>query len=127
MNLVDNKFPSVNKSSVDKSFNKLMKKCFKINFFKLTRFLKKSIACVNIVKLQSSISSLEIFTLCLIIKRFSLSIFAFAHHHAAHSIVYQLLSHVLILSNCMRGFNLLLSLGYSNGFFVILQFFLICL
>jgi hypothetical protein len=51
MNYVDSKFPRVNKSSIDKSFNKLVKKCFRIDFFKLPCFLKKSIAYVNIAKL----------------------------------------------------------------------------
>jgi hypothetical protein len=46
MNSMDNKFPSVTKFSIDKSFNKLVKKCYGINLFKLARFLK-SIACVN--------------------------------------------------------------------------------
>ncbi len=36
---------------VDKLFNKLMKKCFGIDFFKLARSLNKSMACVNIAKL----------------------------------------------------------------------------
>jgi len=51
MNSMDNKFPSVNNSSIDKLFNELVKKCFKIDFFKLASFLKNSIACVNIAKL----------------------------------------------------------------------------
>jgi hypothetical protein len=51
MNFLDTKFPSVSNSSVDKSFNKLVKKCYGIGFLKFTHSLKKSIACVNIAKL----------------------------------------------------------------------------
>jgi hypothetical protein len=51
MNYVDSKFPSVSKSFFDKSFNKLVKKCYGIDFFKLTHSFKKSITCVNIAKL----------------------------------------------------------------------------
>ncbi len=48
---MDSKFLNVNKSSFDKSFNKLMKKCYGIDFFKFACSLKKSITCVNIAKL----------------------------------------------------------------------------
>jgi hypothetical protein len=51
MNFVDSKFSSVTKSSINKSFNKLVKKCFRIDFLKFARLFKKSIACVNIAKL----------------------------------------------------------------------------
>jgi hypothetical protein len=51
MIFVDSKFPSVSKSFVDKSFNKLMKKCSRIDILKLAHPLKKSIACVNTAKL----------------------------------------------------------------------------
>jgi hypothetical protein len=66
------------------------------------------------------------FTLCLIIERFFLLIFAFAHHHATHSIflsitLFHYVPHVLILSKCLRGSSLVLPLRYSNNFFVILQ------
>jgi glutaredoxin 2 len=47
-NCVDNKFLRVNKSSINKSFSKLVKKCSGISFFKLVHSLKKSMACVNI-------------------------------------------------------------------------------
>jgi len=46
---IDIKFLRVTKSFVDKSLNKLVKKCFRMGFFKLACSLKKSIACVNIV------------------------------------------------------------------------------
>jgi hypothetical protein len=45
---VNSRFPRVTKSLVDKLLNKLMKKCFGIDFFKLVCSLKKSMACVNI-------------------------------------------------------------------------------
>jgi hypothetical protein len=48
INFVERRFPRVTKSFIDKSFNKLVKKCFEIDFFKLTRSWKKSMACVNI-------------------------------------------------------------------------------
>jgi hypothetical protein len=51
MNFVDSKFPSVSKFSINKSFNKFVRKCYGFNFFKLARSLKNSIACVNIAKL----------------------------------------------------------------------------
>jgi hypothetical protein len=51
MNFVDSKFPSVTKSYVNKSLNKLVRKCYGTRFFKLARSLKKSIACVNIAEL----------------------------------------------------------------------------
>jgi hypothetical protein len=84
MNFVDSKFPSVTKSFIDKSLNKLVKKCFGTRFFKLARSLKKSIEFVNIAKLLSSISSLEMFVVCLNMEIFCLITFAFAHCHAAH-------------------------------------------
>jgi hypothetical protein len=57
-----------------------------------------------------------------IIERLSLSIFAFAHCHAAHSTILSIIpfhsnTHVVILSKCLNGFSLVLSLGYSNNFF----------
>jgi len=68
------------------------------------------------------------FTLCLIIKRFSLSIFTFANCHVAHSTIllitfFHFVPHVLILNKCLKGSNMVLSFGYSNDFFVILQVF----
>jgi len=103
-----------------------MKKCSVISFFKLTHFVKKSITCINIAKWYSSISSLVMFTISFIIERIYLSIFAFAHHHVAHSFVllitlFHSIPHVLISSKCLKGPNLVLSLGYSNSFFIILQ------
>ncbi len=50
MNYVDSKLPRVTKSFVNKSFTKVVRKCFRINFFKLEHFLKKSMACVNIIQ-----------------------------------------------------------------------------
>jgi hypothetical protein len=43
--------PSVTKSSIDKLFKRLVKKCSGISFFKFMHPLKKSMACVNITKL----------------------------------------------------------------------------
>jgi hypothetical protein len=40
----------VTKSFVDKLCNKLVKKCFGIDFFKLTHSLKESMVCVNITQ-----------------------------------------------------------------------------
>ncbi len=93
---------------------------------KLTHFLKKSIACVNIAKLQSSISSLEMFTVCLNMEILSLSTFAFADRHVTHSsilsiILFYYVPYVLISSKCQKGSSLVSSLGYSNDFFVISQ------
>ncbi len=51
MNYVDSKLPRVTKYFANKSFTKLVKKCFRINFFKLAHSLKKSMACVNIAQL----------------------------------------------------------------------------
>jgi hypothetical protein len=51
MNNVDSKLLRVTQSFVNKSFTKLVKKCFRISFFKLVRSLKKSMACVNIAQL----------------------------------------------------------------------------
>ncbi len=51
MNYVDSKLLRVTKSFVNKSFTKLVKKCFKISLFKLAHSLKKSMACVNVVQL----------------------------------------------------------------------------
>jgi hypothetical protein len=48
INFVDRRLPRVTKSFIDKSFNKLIKKCFRIDFFKLGRSWKKSMACANI-------------------------------------------------------------------------------
>ncbi len=58
--------------------------------------------------------------------RLSLSIFAFAHRHASHSFVLSIcffhsVPHVLISSNCLRGFNKVGFLGYSKGVFIILH------
>ncbi len=58
--------------------------------------------------------------------RLSLSIFAFAHHHATHSVVlliflFHFVPHILISSNFLKGFNKVGSLGYSKGFVVILH------
>jgi len=66
------------------------------------------------------------FTFYFIIERLFLSIFAFDHRHAAHSIVlsiilFHFVRHVLILSKCLMGSSLVLFLRYSNDFFVILQ------
>ncbi len=41
MNFVDSRLPKVAKSFIDKLFNKLVQKCYGINFFKLMSFLKK--------------------------------------------------------------------------------------
>jgi hypothetical protein len=65
-----------------------------------------------------------VFTFFLNNVRLSLSIFTFAHHHAAHSIVlsiyfFHFVPHVLISSKFLRGFNKVGSLGYSKGFVVI--------
>jgi hypothetical protein len=49
-NFVDNRFPWVTKSFVNKSLSKLVKKCSRMGFFKLARYLKKSMACVNIIQ-----------------------------------------------------------------------------
>jgi hypothetical protein len=51
MNYVDNKLLSVTKSFVGKLLSKLVKKCFRINFFKFECSLKKFMACVNIAQL----------------------------------------------------------------------------
>jgi hypothetical protein len=52
MNFVDNKLPRVTKFFVNKSFNKqVVKKCSRIENFELAQYLKKSMACVNIVQL----------------------------------------------------------------------------
>jgi hypothetical protein len=51
MNFFDIKLSSVTKYFINKSFNKLVKKRFRIDFLKLSPFLKKSMACVNIDQL----------------------------------------------------------------------------
>jgi hypothetical protein len=51
MNYVDSKLLKITESFVDKSLNKLVKKCFVTDFFKFVGSLKKSMACVNIAKL----------------------------------------------------------------------------
>ncbi len=56
--------------------------------------------------------------------RFYLSIFTFAHHHAAHSFVLSICfshsnPHVLISSNYLRRFSRVGSLGYSKAIFII--------
>ncbi len=66
------------------------------------------------------------FIVCLSNVRFSLSIFAFAHRHAAHSFVLLIFffhsdPHVLIFCNYLRGFNKVGSFQYSNGVFIILH------
>jgi hypothetical protein len=126
MNSVDSKLPSVTKSFVDKLLRRLVKKCYGINFFKLVHFLKKSMACVNIAKMWSSISSLELCIVYFINVRFSLSIFTLPHCHATHSIVllitiFHYVPHILILNKCRRGSSLVSSLRYSNDFFTISQ------
>jgi len=122
MNYINSKLLKVTKSYIDKSFSKLVKKCFGI--FKLTCSLKKSLACVNIAKLWSSIFFLEMCIVCLNNVRISLSIFTLAHRHATHSFVLSITlfhstPHVLISSKCRRRSSLVSSLGYSNDFFVI--------
>ncbi len=124
MNFFDSKLPSVTKSYVDKLLSKLMKKCYRINFFKLMHSLNKFMACVNIAKLQSSISFLEMFLVCLNNARLSLLILAFAHRHATHSSIlsialFHYFPHVLISSKCQKGTSQMSSLGYSIVFFVI--------
>ncbi len=59
-------------------------------------------------------------------RKTSLSIFAFVHCHVAHTYVlsitlFHFVPHVLILNKCIKGSSLVLSLGYSKDFFVILQ------
>ncbi len=103
-----------------------MKKCFRTGFFKLTHSLKKSMVCVNIAKLQSSIFSLEMCTIYLNNERLSLSSVALAHRNAAHSFVlsitlFHFVPHVLISNKCQKGFSLVSFLGYSNSFFIISQ------
>ncbi len=56
--------------------------------------------------------------------RLSLSIFAFTHHHPAHSVVlliflFHFVPHILISSKFFRGSSKVGSLGYSKGFVVI--------
>jgi len=56
--------------------------------------------------------------------RLSLLIFAFAHHHVAHSIVlsiflFHFVPHVLISSRFFRGSRIVGSLGNSKGFVII--------
>ncbi len=131
MNYVDRKFPSATKSFVDRLFNKLVKKYFGIGFVKLTHFLKKSIACVNITKLYS-ISLFEMFTICFIIKRLSLSIFTFSHHHATHSSIlsitlFHCVPHVLISSKYLRGLAWYHLLDIPMVFLSSCKFFLVCL
>ncbi len=58
--------------------------------------------------------------------RFSLSIFAFVHHHAAHLVVlsiclFHFVPHILTSSKFFRGFSTIGSLGYSKAFVVILH------
>ncbi len=64
------------------------------------------------------------FTISLSNARLSLSIFAFTHHHVAHSVVlsiflFHYVPHVLIFNEFFRGSNEVRSLGYSKGFVVI--------
>jgi hypothetical protein len=66
------------------------------------------------------------FTIFLSNVKLSLLIFAFAHHHAAHSIVLSIgfsnfIPHVLIFREFFRGSSKVGSLGYSKGFVVILH------
>jgi hypothetical protein len=58
--------------------------------------------------------------------RLSLLIFAFAHRHAAHSIVlsiflFHYVPHVLISNKLFKGSSKVGSLGYSKGFIIILH------
>ncbi len=48
INFVDRRLPRVTKSSIDKSFHKLVKNYSGINFFKFECSWKKSMACANI-------------------------------------------------------------------------------
>jgi hypothetical protein len=88
--------------------------------------LKKSMACVNIAKFLSSISSLEMCMVYLNNVKLSLSTFALTHRHVAHSSILSItlshfVPHVLISNKCQRRSNLVSFLRYSNSFFVILQ------
>jgi hypothetical protein len=81
-------------------------------------------AHVNIALWQSSISSFDMFTISLSNAKLSLSIFAFAHCHAAHLVVllicfFHYVLHDLISSKFFWGFIKVGSLGYSKGFVVI--------
>ncbi len=103
--------------------NNFVQHAISVYFFKLMH-LKKSMACVNIAQLQSFISSLEMFIVYLSNARFFLFIFAFAHHHVAHSFVlsivlFYFVPHVLIFSNYQKGISQVSSVGYSKDFFVI--------
>ncbi len=117
MNFVDNKLLSVTKSFIDKLLNKLVEKCFRIDFFKLACSLKKFMACVNITQLQSSIS-LEMFIICLNNAIFFLLILTFVYCHVTNSSVFSItlfhsIPHVLIFSKYRRGTNQMSFLGYS--------------
>ncbi len=87
MNSTNTKLLNVTKSFVNKSFNKLVKKSFGIDFFKLVHSSKILMACVNITKLQSSISSLEMCIVYLSNARFSLFIFASSQIYRLHGFV----------------------------------------
>jgi len=70
------------------------------------------------------------FTLCLIIKRLSLSIFAFVHRHATHSIVllitpFHYVLHVLISNKCPRGSNLYYLSDIPTIFWSYCKFFIL--
>jgi hypothetical protein len=58
--------------------------------------------------------------------KLSLLIFAFDHHHAAHSVVLSIcffhsIPHVLISMEFFKGYSKVGSLAYSKGFVVILH------
>ncbi len=121
----DSKLPKVIKSHVDKSLSKLVRKCSRTDFFKFTHFLKKSMALckhcqIVIFHILGNVYNLfeqcKIFFVYLHISPSPCHPFIYCVNYLFHFV-----PHVLILSKCQRGFNLLSSLGYSNKFFVILQ------
>ncbi len=59
------------------------------------------------------------FIICLNNVRFSLSIFAFIHHHVAYSFFVHFDPHVMISSNYLKGSSRVGSLGYSKDVFII--------
>jgi hypothetical protein len=66
------------------------------------------------------------FTISLSNAKLSLSIFAFAHRHATHSVVFSIclfhyVPHVLICNKFFKGSSKVGYLGYSKGFVVILH------
>jgi hypothetical protein len=105
MNYVDSKLPRVTKFLLTNHSLSLWKNVFKLDSL---RSLKKSMACVNITQLLSSISSLEMFTICLNNARLSLSILTFADHHVPHPsllsiALFHSIPHVLVSSKCSKG------------------------